>query len=62
MKVSRISLFAILLLLALPVVMHAQSGCNDSPEAPTDVLLLVGSFGMIYGSSLAMKIVGKNKK
>jgi XrtJ-associated TM-motif-TM protein len=62
MKVSRISLLAILLLLAIPAVMHAQSGCSDSPEAPTDVLLMIGSVGMIYGSSLAMKFVGKHRK
>jgi len=41
--------------------LHAQSGCFDSPEAPTDVLLLVGSAGMFYGSSFLMKALRKNR-
>jgi XrtJ-associated TM-motif-TM protein len=43
------------------VSLHAQSGCFDSPEAPTDVLLLVGSAGMFYGSSLLMKAFRKGR-
>jgi XrtJ-associated TM-motif-TM protein len=62
MKVFRINLFAVLMFLAVPAVMHAQSGCSDSPEAPTDVLMLVGSIGMMFGSSMAMKAMRKNKK
>jgi len=34
---------------------HAQSGCLDSPEAPTDILLLVGAVGIFHGSRLAQK-------
>jgi len=62
MKVFRFVLGAILLVLAVPVVMHAQGGCVDSPEAPTDVLMLVGSVGMVYGSSVAMKILRRSRK
>jgi len=46
----------------MPVLAHAQGGCVDSPEAPTDLLMLVGSFGMIYGSSVAMKLLRKRRK
>ena len=62
MKIFRFVLPAVLMFLALPVVMHAQSGCSDSPEAPTDVLMLVGSIGMMYCSSVAMKLLGKSKR
>ncbi len=50
-------------LLCAAVRLHAQgpviingSGCVDSPEAPTDVLLVVGTIGMFYGSSLISKL------
>ncbi len=39
----------ILLIAAAPLTLHAQSGCEDSPENPTAVLALLGSvaaFGM----------------
>jgi len=51
--------YAALLLAFGTVSLHAQGGCFDSPEAPTDVLLLVGSAGMFYGSSLLMKALRK---
>lgn len=35
------------------------SGCFDSPEAPTNVLLMVGSIGMAYGSSLWLRLRGR---
>lgn len=41
MKQQTALLFALLVL--LPVVAHAQTGCLDSPENPTVVLGLVGS-------------------
>jgi len=62
MKYLRANLLIILMFLAVPVVMHAQSGCSDSPEAPTDVLMLVGSIGMIYGSSVVAKLLRKSRK
>ena len=61
MKTCRIFLLAILFL-AVPVVLHAQSGCSDSPEAPTDVLMLVGTLGMVYGSSVVTKMVRNYRK
>jgi XrtJ-associated TM-motif-TM protein len=62
MKIFRFALPTVLTLLAVPVVMHAQGGCVDSPEAPTDVLMLVGTVGMIFGSSFTMKMVRKLRK
>jgi XrtJ-associated TM-motif-TM protein len=32
-------------MLVLPMIAYAQSGCTDSPENPTIVLVLVGSAG-----------------
>ena len=61
MKTFRVSLLAILMFLAVPAVLHAQSGCSDSPEAPTNVLMLVGTIGMVYGSSVVMKMVRKSR-
>ncbi len=34
-----------MVVLAVPVVAHAQTGCTDSPENPTAVLALVGAAG-----------------
>jgi XrtJ-associated TM-motif-TM protein len=62
MKVFRYVSLALLVFLSVPLVMHAQGGCVDSPEAPTDVLMLVGSIGMVYGSSVAMKILRRSRK
>lgn len=62
MKVFRLVLGAIVLFLAVPVIMHAQGGCVDSPEAPTDVLMVVGSVGMMYGSSVVMKMIRRSRK
>jgi len=62
MKTFRKTLFVALLVCAVPSVMRAQGGCVDSPEAPTDVLMLVGSLGMIYGSSIAAKMLRKHKR
>jgi XrtJ-associated TM-motif-TM protein len=38
--------FALLFLVALPL--HAQTGCDDSPENPTVVLALVGGAGAMF--------------
>jgi XrtJ-associated TM-motif-TM protein len=53
--------FAALLLACGSASLLAQGGCFDSPEAPTDVLLLVGSAGMFYGSSFVMKVLRKRR-
>jgi len=62
MKTFRKALVAAIFISTFPVVIHAQGGCVDSPEAPTDILMLVGSIGMIYGSSLALKILHKYRR
>ncbi len=55
-KSQRGTLF-VLTCLCASTSLHAQSGCTDSPEAPTMILLLVGMAGMFYGSSLLMKML-----
>jgi len=63
MKRLRLLLLAVLIYFSACVVMHAQiGGCEDSPEAPTDVLMLVGSIGMVYGSSVVMKMLRGRRK
>ncbi len=47
----RLSLFAVSALSLTTTTLHAQHGCVHSPEAPTGVLMLVGSVGMTYGAS-----------
>ena len=37
-------------LIAIPLSLHAQTGCTDSPENPTAVLGLVGGAGAILAS------------
>jgi XrtJ-associated TM-motif-TM protein len=41
--------------------LHAIGGCDDSPEAPTDVLLMIGAAGMVYGSSLVTKLLRRKR-
>lgn len=48
-RLGRMALLA-LVVLVIPVVAHAQSGCTDSPENPTVVLALVGSAGACFAS------------
>jgi XrtJ-associated TM-motif-TM protein len=40
-------LFLAFLILAVASPLHAQSGCTDSPEAPTVALALVGGIGAL---------------
>jgi XrtJ-associated TM-motif-TM protein len=40
-------LFLLLLVFAVALPLHAQSGCTDSPEAPTVALALVGGIGAL---------------
>jgi XrtJ-associated TM-motif-TM protein len=60
-NVFRTLLFGFALLM-IPVLAHAQGGCVDSPEAPTDVLMLVGSIGMVYGSSVVTKMLRRKSR
>ena len=55
-KVRYAALAALVLLLA-STSLHAQGGCVNSPEAPTTVLVLVGSVGIFYGSSVVRKVL-----
>jgi XrtJ-associated TM-motif-TM protein len=57
MNATQFRFLAVLVLLLGTISAHAQGGCFDSPEAPTDVLMFVGSAGMFYGSSVLMKLV-----
>jgi len=53
--------FCLLAILSVTAVLHAQGGCEDSPEAPTDILMLVGIVGMFYGSSLVLKLIRRRR-
>lgn len=53
---------AIALLAASALPLHAQSGCGDSPEAPTAILALVGSAGAFVVSARARFNARKSKK
>ena len=61
MNATQFRFLAALLLLLATTSLHAQSGCVDSPEAPTDVLMLVGSAGMFCGSSVLMNLVRRKR-
>ena len=53
MKTSAIVFFgcAVLFLVAAPL--HAQTGCTDSPENPTVVLVLLGGAGALFSATRA---------
>lgn len=45
------TLFAIgIALIGIPLSLHAQTGCTDSPENPTAILGLVGGAGALFAS------------
>ena len=52
----------IVLFIAATLPLHAQSGCGDSPEAPTAILALVGSAGAVWVSARARLNARKSKK
>jgi XrtJ-associated TM-motif-TM protein len=54
---TRYVILSALALLAFATSLRAQDGCTDSPEAPTALLMLVGSAGMFYGSSVLRKVL-----
>ena len=58
-KKNILSLSLLLLFSTASLYARPRKGCTLSPEAPTDVLLLVGSIGTFYGSSVVMKAVRK---
>ena len=56
---SKIVLLA-MVVLAMPVMAHAQSGCTDSPENSTVVLALVGSAGAFF--TTARRLIKARRK
>jgi XrtJ-associated TM-motif-TM protein len=64
---SRYAVLSAIALLFSAISLHAQAtgsggGCVDSPEAPTVLLVLVGSLGMFYGSSALRKVLRRGGK
>lgn len=59
---TRYAVLSVISFLAFAASLHAQSGCTDSPEAPTVLLVLVGSLGMFYGSSMLRKVLRRSGK
>ncbi|SNT20842.1 XrtJ-associated TM-motif-TM protein [Granulicella rosea] len=53
MKISSFTLLAVALLLVVAAPLHAQTGCDNSPENPTVVLALVGSAGAFVSAARA---------
>lgn len=45
--IPRFHLLLAMALLAFALPLHAQTGCEDSPESPTIVLALVGGIGAL---------------
>ena len=60
-KFRYVVLSAIALLL-VSTSLQAQGGCVDSPEAPTALLMLVGTVGMFYGPLVVRKLFGRGGK
>ena len=54
--------FAAFGLLVSATALQAQTGCSDSPEAPTALLMLAGGVGMFYGSSVLGKALRRLRK
>jgi XrtJ-associated TM-motif-TM protein len=53
MKKPALKFLSITLLLAVAIPLHAQGGCDNSPENPTAILALVGSAGAFFASAHA---------
>ncbi len=60
----RYAVLSAIALLFAAISLHAQTGggCVDSPEAPTALLLIVGSAGMFYGPYLLRKVLRRGGK
>jgi XrtJ-associated TM-motif-TM protein len=62
----RYAVLSAIVLLFAAISLQAQTGsgggCVNSPEAPTVILMLVGSAGMFYGSSMLRKVLCRNRK
>jgi XrtJ-associated TM-motif-TM protein len=53
MKKSALKFLSFALLLAVAIPLHAQGGCDNSPENPTAILAVVGSAGAFFASARA---------
>ena len=53
--IRRSFLFLVLTLAAAALPLHAQDGCDDSPEDPTIVLALVAAAGAVASSMWAKR-------
>jgi XrtJ-associated TM-motif-TM protein len=53
MKKTFLVLAGIALLSSLALPLHAQDGCENSPENPTAILAVVGSAGAFFVSARA---------
>jgi XrtJ-associated TM-motif-TM protein len=66
MNKTRFAILTTLALLACATSLHGQTGsgggCTDSPEAPTALLMLVGTVGMFFGSSALRKVFRRGGK
>lgn len=60
MRKALLLLVAVLFAVAMPL--HAQSGCVNSPEAPTAVLALMGGAGAFFVSAKARLKARKGQK
>jgi XrtJ-associated TM-motif-TM protein len=60
----RYAVLSAITLLSAAISVHAQTlnGCTDSPEAPTALLMFVGTVGMFYGSSVLRKVLRRSAK
>ena len=50
MKKSAMVFLGTVLVLLVAVPLHAQTGCDNSPENPTVVLALVGGAGALFST------------
>ncbi len=57
MSKTRYAVLSAIASLFVSTSLYAQSGCVDSPEAPTVFLVFVGFLGMFYGSFVLRKVL-----
>ena len=50
MKKSTLLFAGLALLFTVALPLHAQTGCENSPENPTAILAVVGSAGALFAS------------
>ena len=50
MKKTALTFLALVALLLVAAPLHAQTGCDDSPENPTVILALVGGAGALLST------------